>query len=485
MPHNPDHFYWVKSTSYYKAIKRKAPPLKELHLLFIMPRQLVLYACIVLILYLFWNDRKNNSEHSAALWIPFAWMFLAGSRYLGAWLALHQTSSIAEATAEAYTEGSAIDQLAFGLLIIAGLIIVFRRKLDWRTVFVNNKLIWLYFLYCILSIIWADDSFVSFKRIIKELGSMVMLLVILSEEKPFEALGVILKRMGFIILPLSIVFIRYYPEWGRAYDLEGNSMYTGVSQQKNGLGKSCLIIGIYFAWYYFLEKKENFKWLSKDNIINYGLIIMLLWLLYMSHSATSLACFIVALGLILSGRLNTFRRKPDIILPLLIFGALTLFLMEYFINISDMIIRMLGRNPTLTSRTDVWATLTKYAGTPLIGTGYMSFWSGERLAILWREIGGTIIQAHNGYLEQYLNLGIIGLGFIIIIILNGLRNVHQQFSNNFSTTMFRLTIIVVAILYNYTEAAFYGINNIWILLLLAVMVHPSSSKPVIYDTKSP
>jgi O-antigen ligase len=449
-----------------------------------MPRQLVLYACIAFIFYLFWNDRKNNSNYSPALWIPFIWMFLAGSRYLGAWLTLHQVTDIVEATAEAYTEGSPIDQLAFGFLIIAGLIVLFRRKPDWAAVFGKNKWVWLYFLYCCLSIMWADDSFVSFKRIIKELGNMVMLLVILSEEKPFESLGVILKRMGFIILPLSIVFIRFYPEWGRAYDMEGSPMYTGVAQQKNGLGKSCLIIGIYFAWYYFLQKKESFRWLSKDNIINYLLIVMLLWLLYISRSATSLACFVVALGLLLSSRLSAIRRKPDVILPLLIFCSFTLFLMEYAINISDMIIRMLGRNPTLTSRTGVWETLTGYAANPLIGTGYMSFWSGERLSILWREIGGTIIQAHNGYLEQYLNLGIIGVGFIIIIILNGLRNIHRQFSKNFTTAMFSLTIIVVAILYNYTEAAFYGINNIWILLLLAVMEHPGSSKTIVPSTIS-
>ncbi len=449
-----------------------------------MPRQLFLYACILFIFYLFWTDHKNNRDYSPALWIPFAWMFLAGSRYLGAWLTIYKVSGIAQATTEAYNEGSPIDQLAFGFLIIAGLIVLFRRKPDWAAIFGKNKLICLYFLYCFISITWADNSFVSFKRITKELGNMVMLLVILSEEKPFEALGVILKRMAFIILPLSIVFIRFYPEWGRAYDMEGNPMYTGVAHQKNSLGKSCLIIGIYFAWYYFLQKKENFRWLSKDNIINYLLIAMLLWLLYMSHSATSLACFLVALGIFLTVRFTPIRYKPNIILPILIFAAFTFFLMEYAININEMIIKMLGRNPTLTSRTGVWETLNKYAGNPLIGTGYMSFWYGERLSVLWHEIGGAIIQAHNGYLEQYLNLGIIGVGFIIIIVLNGLHNIHRQLSKNFTTAMFSLTIVVVAILYNYTEAAFYGINNMWILLLLAVMEHPGSSKTILPDTIS-
>jgi hypothetical protein len=32
--------------------------------------------------------------------------------------------------------------------------------------------------------------------------------------------------------------------------------------------------------------------------------------------------------------------------------------------------------------------------------------------------------------------------------------------------MLRFCFVVIAILYNYTEASFYGINNMWVMLLL-------------------
>ena len=54
---------------------------------------------------------------------------------------------------------------------------------------------------------------------------------------------------------------------------------------------------------------------------------------------------------------------------------------------------------------------------PLVGTGYESFWLGPRLKDVWAQTGAGINEAHNGYLEVYLNQGLIGLvllgGFLI------------------------------------------------------------------------
>jgi len=39
---------------------------------------------------------------------------------------------------------------------------------------------------------------------------------------------------------------------------------------------------------------------------------------------------------------------------------------------------------------------------------------------------------------------------------------------NYPLGMLNLCFIVSAVLYNYTEASFYGINNIWLLLLFGI-----------------
>ena len=43
---------------------------------------------------------------------------------------------------------------------------------------------------------------------------------------------------------------------------------------------------------------------------------------------------------------------------------------------------------------------------PLLGAGFENFWVGERQVTLG-GLGGN--QAHNGYLEIYLNLGWVGI----------------------------------------------------------------------------
>ena len=220
-----------------------------------MPPQLALLICILLILYLFWMDRKKTEGVSSAIWIPFIWMFLAGSRYVSQWLNLSAPLS----SADTYLEGSPVNRAVFLSLILAGAIILLRRRLNWDELLKQNIWIWLFFLFGLISILWSDYPFVSFKRLIKALGNVIMAMVILTEQRPYKAIGVILRRFAFLLLPLSVLFIKYYPELGRVYRHDGGGMFTGVAGQKNGLGAICLLSGIYFSWNLLLNCREGAK----------------------------------------------------------------------------------------------------------------------------------------------------------------------------------------------------------------------------------
>ena len=92
-------------------------------------------------------------------------------------------------------------------------------------------------------------------------------------------------------------------------------------------------------------------------------------------------------------------------------------------------------------------------------------------------VGPGINQAHNGYLEQYLNLGYIGVAFIAVIILSGLLKVRRHLSVDPAAGMLRLCFIVTAVLFNSTEASFYGVNNMWLLLLVGCLELPPQRQP--------
>ena len=432
-----------------------------------MPSPLAALICIVFIVYLFWMDAKKSRTYSTALWIPFFWMFLAGSRFASSWLNLRAPMS----SADALSEGSPLDRAVFLLLIVAGVIILSRRKIHWGRLRSQNQWIVLYYLYCLASMAWADEPFVLFKRWIKDLGNPIMVLVILTEQRPYEAFGVILKRLAFLMLPLSVLFIKYYPDLGRSYHHDGSPMYTGVGEQKNSLGALCLITGIYFAWAFLQSRKGDFKLGDKGNLMDFILIGMLAWLLHMSNSQTSFFCLIVTVSLFFVSRTPFVAQKPSRMIVVMIWGVLLFSILEMTLHVKELVFNLLGRDSTLTSRTEIWDVVKGLEVDPLVGSGFMSFWSGERLELIWRTlgVGEGFNQAHNGYLEQYLNLGYIGVVFIGVMMLSGLLKVRKHLDVDPPGGMLRLGCIVTAILYNYTEASFYGINNLWLLLLLGVI----------------
>lgn len=424
--------------------------------------ELVTILCGVFILYLFWSDLKRSDSPSAALWVPLAWMFLAGSRWASSWLNL----SVPLASVDDYAEGSPVDRAVFFSLIAVGAFILSRRKLDWSRLVVQNKWIVLYLLYCLSSVTWSDEPFVLFKRWIKDLGNPIMALIILTERRPYEAAGVILRRLAFLLLPLSVLFIKFYPDLGRAYHVDGSPMFTGVGHQKNDLGLMCLITGIYFVWEIFQKGKGYSNLAIRSYIEQFILIGMLIWLLYMSNSQTSFACLVAVVVLLFVCRFPFIVKKPSRIIFVIISSTLLFSGLESTLHLKDLVFSLLGRDPSLTNRTDVWQLLRGMETNSVVGAGFMSFWAGDRMESIWAKLGAGINQAHSGYLEQYLNLGYIGLAFIVIIMLSGLLKIRKHLDVDSPSAMLRLCFIVAAALYNYTEASFYGINNMWLLLLL-------------------
>lgn len=435
--------------------------------------------CWLFIIYLFWTDHKRPDWPSGALWLPLAWMFLAGSRYASSWLHIGPV--------QASEEGSPFDAAVFFALLVAGILVLARRKIDWQRLLRNNVWITLYFLYCLASMAWADDPFVLTKRWIKDLGNLIMALVILTEPRPYEAVGAVLRRLAFLMLPLSVLFIKYYPELGRSYHVHsGTPMFTGVGHQKNDLGLMCLQAGIYVSWE-VLRRREKadtaFTWQHKIVIV--FLAGMIAWLLHMSDSQTSFVCLVAAVLLLLVGRTRIAVRNPGRFFGILFGAVLALWFLDEGLHLTETALSLLGRDPTLTTRTDIWKTVSEFEVNPIVGVGYMSFWSGERLDELSRRIGVRLNQAHNGYLEQYLNLGYIGVAFIAVIILSGLLKVRRHLSIDPAAGMLRLTFIVTAALYNYTEASFYGLNNMWILLLLGCLEVPRQRQTGTVDNSPP
>jgi O-antigen ligase len=174
-----------------------------------------------------------------------------------------------------------------------------------------------------------------------------------------------------------------------------------------------------------------------------------------------------ALSLFALARRPAFVDKPRTIITFCILSGVVVVLLEVVIGIKGAACALLGRSTDLTGRALVWERYLAMARDPIIGYGYEMFYSS---AIMKGDIE-NFASTHNGYLEMYLNLGVVGLLFVLGWIVTGLRNVWK-FSLDYSGSMLQLAIIFVAALNNWTESVFAGTSNMWVLLFVAIMVPP-------------
>lgn len=150
-----------------------------------------------------------------------------------------------------------------------------------------------------------------------------------------------------------------------------------------------------------------------------------------------------------------------------------------FLNIGGGALEAMGRDSSLTGRTDVWKVVLNEAGNPVVGTGFESFWLGPRLQRIWTIRDGWyqgVNEAHDGYLEVYLNLGWIGVILLATILVAGYRSVIARFRRDPDTGRLGLAYFVVIVIYNFTEAGFRMLSVTWLAFLLAAVVTPMVMK---------
>jgi exopolysaccharide production protein ExoQ len=89
----------------------------------------------------------------------------------------------------------------------------------------------------------------------------------------------------------------------------------------------------------------------------------------------------------------------------------------------DPILEMLGKDPTLTGRTDLWEyVISDIWMKPLLGWGYFGFWTPANPAAMQiaDDLRWIVPQAHNGLLEMLLNIGLVGTALVIFLLVRNI-----------------------------------------------------------------
>ncbi|PYU75786.1 MAG: hypothetical protein DMG49_02480 [Acidobacteria bacterium] len=443
-----------------------------------MGSYLATIVCALGILGLFALDWDRRSRTSLALWIPVVWLLLGASR-MASLAAVFGVTIVEASSAQEMLKGSPFERLVFSSLVALSLIVLARRGWKAGRLLSANPAIVLFLLYCGASILWADYPDVTFKRWIKALGDLAMVLIVLTDEDPSAALKRLLARVGFVLIPASILLAKYYPALGLGWSAWGGATayVRGVATSKNELGGICLLFGLGSVWRFCLALRDREETHRLRILTAHGIILtMVAWLFWRAHTATALGCFVMASTLAVTTNFQALTRRLWV-LHAVVAAMISVSYVSLFLDVGSDLLESIGRDPTLTGRTELWNRVLAMTPNSFLGAGFESFWLPPRLNYLWSLYWWHPNEAHNGYIEVYINLGWIGIVLLALILLTGYRKVFGAVRQNPEEGGLWLGYFFAGLVYNFTESAVRIMHPVWIFFLLATIAASAVSVP--------
>ena len=355
-----------------------------------------------------------------------------------------------------------------GLYGVTSLLILIR----WRRfvyVAARDKLLLLLVGIAVLSVLWSVAPQITLRREVALIGSTLFGAYLATRYSLGELLRLLAWALGVAAL-LSLIFAVMLPAYGITSS-PGHEAWQGVfAGGKNVLGRTMALSAIVFLLLALSTRKHRLVLWS-----GFGLSVGLLW---MSNSVTSLISLLIIL--LFLPLYHALRWRYTLSVSLLIFavvaGGITV---TWLLASAEDVLSMLGRDPTLTTRTELWpAVIEMIRQHPWLGYGYGAFWlgwSGESAHVsLWALENGDppFVHAHNGFLDLWLNLGLLGLTtFALGFSLAALRAVSWVRTTRTATGLWPLVFLTFILLYNFTESSILVHNSIfWVLYVTVVML---------------
>ena len=360
------------------------------------------------------------------------------------------------------SQGDLITQMFLYVVYLVTFILVIAR---WKSIIrsvTREKLLWLLVGIAFVSVSWSVTPDVTLRRGFALIGTTLFGVYFATRYDLSEQLHLLAWTLGTGAL-LSLLITLILPSYGTMGGHYAGA-WQGIYSHKNILGRLMVLSGLVFLLLSISSRRHIWhKWAA------FGISVSLLLL---ADSKAPLVIFLTLL--ILLPFYRTLQRNYTVGTIFLIVlvtaggGLLTL-----VVSNIETILGALGRDITLTGRTDLWAAvLDKIGDRPLFGYGYKAFWLGQDGAALyvWNATGWDPNHAHNGFLELALDLGWIGLSVFGLSFLRAyLRGLVWLLSAKPEVGLWPLLYMTFMFLANLSESMILRQNNIfWVLYVAAI-----------------
>jgi len=316
----------------------------------------------------------------------------------------------------------------------------------------RSALLWLLVGWAIISVLWSALPDVTLRRAVSALlASLYGLLLVVRYpvRSVLQMLGIALA----IVIIASLGAVLLFPEWG-VMGPPHPGAWQGVLYHKNALGRTSILALLVF--WILAQDGKGFKkvaWL----VLELAALVALVG----SRSMTA-----ILIGLILAVSwlfLRGMALLPRLLKPALLSLGLTAAFPALFIlpDYLEDVLGLLGKDLTLTGRVPLWNSLIPLAlERPLLGYGYGAFWSATGPSAPVMALFRWALQAHNGYLDMWLEIGLLGVLIAFALLLITLVRTGQRAfqTRNAGVWRFAFLFTVFLLFYNVSEALLMEVN---------------------------
>ncbi|MCF6328795.1 MAG: O-antigen ligase family protein [Henriciella sp.] len=273
----------------------------------------------------------------------------------------------------------------------------------------------------------------------------------------------LLRMFGMVWLTVSVLsFLTALlnPGFGVMQDVHAGA-WTGLYFEKNQLGGNMARAAFLSGFLFLMDRPWRKLWA-------FGAVLCAVMVL-LTTSMTSLLGLLLGIAVLSIGA----WMKRGLLTGLVITWAGVVvagIFAVVMIFAPDLIFAALGRDPSLTGRTDIWAALVDMIGQrPWFGYGYGAFWASESEPAYWvREVlGWDAPTAHNGWLEVALALGLVGLACLVLDFCMTLWRALRSSLNTW-TGIFALGVCAQFILFSLSESISLQQNDLTWITYVAV-----------------
>jgi exopolysaccharide production protein ExoQ len=275
-----------------------------------------------------------------------------------------------------------------------------------------------------------------------------------------EEIMAIVSRLGVIVSVLGLLVVIFLPQYGVGHDARNGVAWEGIFGDRTGAAKE--LVYLLSPALISRSKSRPASWLLS--------VLLMTLMIVMAHSVS--AIFVLSIYVAFLFLLHRSRKLDSRLLFVgTVAGIFAIVFVTFFgLEYGADVLRLFGRDPTLTGRTLIWKVLAQsILKRPLLGYGFYAFWQGikgESANVIYL-MHWSFGYAHNGIIEIFLQLGSVGVVIFFVTLFKAIKDALFCLRNDrLGTYDWYLGLLIITIFYNIDEATVVWPNDLLSILYI-------------------